>query len=312
MVNLRSTIIKLKTMKRFIFIISVIPFFFISCVDNEDVDMPSFNVNTEKNVYKVNEEVQFNFDGSPDYLVFFSGEDGYRYDYIDRTSESGSPSLSFNSKRSTGNQENTLFLMISSDFNGTMDYENVMKANWTDLTSRAKWPIGTNANNVASGSIDLSEFKGNPVYIAFKYVGYAGSAQRRWDLSSVVLTNKVDTDKSAYKIWENALSPRFFSVFTPDTCQVGWKTPATTLTAQGYSYADNIYNEHWLISSPVDLDSFKPDVGVSIKSQSSNMPLFYSYQYKLPGTYKVTFLAKNITIGQSKEIIREIELTIEK
>lgn len=296
----------------------------VSCVDKERVEAPYFEVTTDKEVYKVNEEVKFHLKGNPDYLTFFSGEPmqydpvqnkdittGYRYDYIERTSEPGLPILTFNSRRSVGNQENTLSLMVSSDFNGIMDYENVTKANWTDLSSLVNWPIGENTNNVASGAIDLSDFKNKPIHIAFKYVGYAGSAQRRWDLSSVVLTNTVKTDSLPYRIWQNGLSPRFKSVFLSDSTNVGWNAPGTTLTVQGHTAQPYLYNEHWLVSSLVDVTAIQPDVGVQVKSQGSNVPDFYSYQYRIPGTYKVTFIAKNATISDAKEVRKDVILTVE-
>lgn len=311
-------------MKRLIYLFSIISFLGMSCTDNEEVDTPSFGVETEKLTYKVNEEVKFYLNGNPDFLTFFSGEpmhhdpvqskditDGYRYDYINRTSEPGLPALSFNSKRDLGDQENTISLLISSDFNGVMTYEDVKKATWTDLTAKATWPTGTNTDNVPSGKIDLSEFREKPIYIAFRYIGYEGSVQRRWDLSSVVLTNTVKTDSIPYKIWENGLSPRFKSVFTPDTCTIGWKAPGTTLSAAGYTIPDYIYNEHWLVSTQLDLTAIKPDIGMQVKSPGSNLPDFYSYQYRLPGTYKVTFIARNATVSDSREIRKDITLTIE-
>ena len=59
--------------------------FFASC-DADSVDSIDFGVNlrNEQQEIYVGDEVTFDFDGNPDYIVFYSGEDGHKYANKDR------------------------------------------------------------------------------------------------------------------------------------------------------------------------------------------------------------------------------------
>lgn len=53
----------------------------------EDVD---FNVFPDpSNVYETGNSIQFNISGNPDYITFYSGEDGCRYDYAGMVDDEG-------------------------------------------------------------------------------------------------------------------------------------------------------------------------------------------------------------------------------
>jgi hypothetical protein len=76
----------------------------------EDV---SFTVTpASTNVYKVGEPIVFNFTGNPDYITFFSGEEGSNYKNRFRTDiameDIESAEFSFAAKRQYGTQINTL------------------------------------------------------------------------------------------------------------------------------------------------------------------------------------------------------------
>ncbi len=69
----------LKQMKHFIYtILLVVPFFLFSSCDDilEEVD---FKVTTEKTSFEVGEEVVFSFSDTPNWVTFYSGEEGKTY-----------------------------------------------------------------------------------------------------------------------------------------------------------------------------------------------------------------------------------------
>src|SRR5690606_25505776 len=87
-------------------------------------------------------------------------------------------------------------VLVSSDFNGIYNYENVSKATWTDLSSRYTWapPAAWQTGWLSSGSSDISDAitLGKPFYIAFKYLAPAvptGTVPgRNWRTNTHVLT----------------------------------------------------------------------------------------------------------------------------
>lgn len=42
-----------------------------------------------KNIYEVGNEIAFNFDGNPDYITFYSGEEGRMYEYAGQINDEG-------------------------------------------------------------------------------------------------------------------------------------------------------------------------------------------------------------------------------
>ncbi len=65
-------------MKRLYTILFFIPLFFIASCDDvlKEVD---FSVTTEKTSYATNEQIVFNFVNAPDWVAFYSGEEGKTY-----------------------------------------------------------------------------------------------------------------------------------------------------------------------------------------------------------------------------------------
>lgn len=75
--------------------------------------------------------------------------------------------------------------------------------NWTELTV-ANWPEGTGWTFISSGDIDLSAFKGQKVYIAFKYISTADNAPT-WEIKNLKVTGKGDIvgPAKAESAWAN-------------------------------------------------------------------------------------------------------------
>jgi bacillopeptidase F (M6 metalloprotease family) len=74
-----------------------------------------------------------------------------------------------------------LKVLISSDYDGVSNPSN--QGNWTELTGFNR-PPGNDWNWVNSGDISLSEFEGQTIHIAFKYVSHESGASH-WEISSV-------------------------------------------------------------------------------------------------------------------------------
>src|ERR1700753_3423253 len=106
-------------MMKKIFILVATLAVFSSCLKiKQDPQAPVFDVTTPKTTYAVGDSVLFTMTGNPDYITFFSGEQGLNYNNVNRFTAAGVPKLQFTSTRANGTQANSLQLMVSSDFAG--------------------------------------------------------------------------------------------------------------------------------------------------------------------------------------------------
>lgn len=162
-----------------------------ACEKDLQVDAPDFAVTTEKQVYKVGEQIKFNFTGYADIISFYSG--AVKNDYAFREGRlidlnTQGLTFSFQSAVSGGTQADQLAIMVSTDFNGDYSNLNALKAaTWTDVTSR--FTLGKDATFITSTSKDLSDLAvaGKPFYIAFKYLTkpqLVNGAARSWMIQS--------------------------------------------------------------------------------------------------------------------------------
>ncbi|OAQ40781.1 hypothetical protein A5893_07535 [Pedobacter psychrophilus] len=101
--------------------------------------------------------------------------------------QDGKHELSFSSSVKYGKQKNQMSVLISSDFDGNYNEENVRKATWENVAPKVK--LSSNDIFENSGPIDVSGLvkKGKPFYIAFKYDGAAheDNPQRTWFIKDV-------------------------------------------------------------------------------------------------------------------------------
>jgi len=71
--------------------------------------------------------------------------------------------------------------------------------------------------------------------------------------------------------------------------------------------------ETWAVSAPVNLTSVNlgPDWSTAIKAGIASAVLTsYTYTYDVPGTFKAVFVGENNSINETKEVIKEITVTI--
>ncbi|MBC9929842.1 DUF5017 domain-containing protein [Chitinophaga qingshengii] len=299
----------------------------IACKKELPLKSPDFDATVAKNSYSVNDTIAFQFSGQPDFITFYAGLPGSRYEYRDRTTQAGTPVLQFTSARANGSQPNSLQVMVSADFAGVaadtaITLANIGKASWTDITGKAVLSAGAAAN---SGPIDLSDFAnaGKPVYLAFRYTAVAGSVQNKWTITNLTVNNNLK-DGTTYLIGNlnafntaiinygnSSFSPGWVSYKIANT--YAWTISAgTSLVITGATNKDLAAPaEAWVFMGPLNLQKVTPDAGVPIKNVGENMSKFpYNYQYTTPGTYKATFVGANINKDQQKSVVKTLDITI--
>jgi hypothetical protein len=286
---------------------------FLSC-SKPKVDTPSFDVTVDKLTYAVKEPITFIITGDAELVSFFSGEPGKEYKYKQRFSiEGGKPNIQFATyKQGTSTQPNTLSVLVSKDFNGIFNTENVQKATWVDITSRAILSAGL--DNTASGVVDLTDLQtpGVPVNIAFKYVAKKDAvvAQPTWTVKNVAV-NTVGTDGVVYPIGVSTTTPNLSWLAVNVLGSNVWTTTPPNLVFTGGAIgADD--NEDWLISQPLQLDRVTRAYGLSIKpSPTTKLTKYVFAGFAAAGTYTVSFEATNANKWDKKVTVKELTITVQ-
>ena len=94
----------------------------ISC--GEVLEDVSFGVTPDSgNVYEAGKEVYFNFSGNPDYITFYSGEAGHKYEYAGKidgegTANYGIPVKAMNARAETAGEYDAVFVARNATFEG--------------------------------------------------------------------------------------------------------------------------------------------------------------------------------------------------
>lgn len=295
--------IKIKKMKHLIFAISTLLVVLSGCAKDK-VEAPEFEVNTAALTYKVGEEITFKFSGNPDNITFFSGEDGKKYEFRNRTSLPGKLQVQFTSLVDRGVRQN-LSLMVTSDITGAINATTVSAAKWTDVSSRAVFSTG--ADNTPSGAIDLSDFSdlGKPISVAFKYTDVKTAAQQnRWVIRTFNANSVRGTSVTPLAVMADA---GWVGINYKNPAAVWTITSAQLLMYGGAANSDD--NEDWVVSKQLDPNFIKSDVGYVLKNISTQ-PSDFIYKYDKAGVYKVSFLVSNRLGSSVKETVKELTLNI--
>ncbi len=292
------------------FLIVLAGVFLFSCSKEIKLKPLSFDATVNKVTMATTDTAVFTFSGNPDYITFYSGEPGSRYEFRNRTSDTSTNLQLKFSTATTTHTSGTLSLMVSDNFNGTFDSANVRSATWTDITSRATLATGTTV--VASGTISLADFAAakKPVYIAFKYAAVAGATQKKWTITGLTLSH-VLADKS-YTIGD----------MTATAPSMGWKPADVSNTAINWTSAlvitgnttaaSAVTTEDWMIMGPVDLSRVLPDAGTPIKAVYEGMNKFpYYYKYTAVGSYNAVFVASNTNRDAQESMVKTIPVTVQ-
>lgn len=310
-------ILTLTIMKK-IFIIPLLLMLFSACNKKEVVEL-DFSVRTEKASYKAGETVKFLISGNPDQLIFYSGLDGNKFLYRDRTNaESDNITLEFATNRRFGTdaqQPQSLKLFASQKFTGQYLETGINEASdWVDITSAftlstaSSGDIYTNSgvvNLLSLSNLGLTIDKTKPIYFAFKFTGNTGSTQRTWRINKfdIKLTT---TDNQAITV-TNMPSLSWTSVKF-GTSPSNWTFSSGVLQIAGGT-STALSNQVWAVSNAIDLTRVKPDVGVALKNLSTRLNE-YNFTYNQPGIYNVGFEAFNINIYGESRVIKELQVNV--
>ncbi len=286
-----------------------------SC-NKAEVKRPNdFEVTTANTTVKAGTAVTFNISGSPDDIIFYSGELGKTYAQKDlvEAPESGNPEMEFQSNVQFGTVTlNNLTVLVSNNFNGIYDTTNVKAATWTDITSRVK--LGTSATNVSSGVINLNNLKaggnGSSMYVAFRYLSDRAATlkQRQWSVGSFAFRTRFP-DGKVFTHAASVAEAGFGSVeFKGDSTK--W-VPGTSLFHAGLN-AGYPSDDDWSISRTFNLRALVPERkgAVNIKAISQASLSQYRFTYNTPGTYKATFVATNQNIDKQEQVVKELTITV--
>ncbi len=284
--------------------------FLFSCSKELKLESLSFDASAAKSTMVLADTATFNFSGNPDYITFYSGEVGKKYEFRDRISDtSTNVQLKFSTATTTATN-GTLSLLVSDNFNGTFDPTNIATATWTNITNRAT--LATTTATVASGTISLADFAAakKPVYIAFKYAAVAGSAQKKWTITGLSLDH-VLTDKTYNLGNMTATAPslgwKFVDVLNP---AVNWNN--SLVITGSTSAAAAVDTEDWIMMGPIDLSRVTPDAGVQIKTLSEGMSKFpFKYQYTAVGSYDAVFVATNANRDNNQSTTKKITVVVQ-
>lgn len=281
-----------------------------ACSKEIELDKLDFDATAEKTTLALTDTAKFNFNGNPNYITFYSGEIGRRYEFRNRISDTSSNlQLSF-STATTVATNGSLTLQISSNLSGAINATSIAAATWTDITNRAVLATGT--ATVASGTVSLADYaqQKKPVYIAFKYTAAAGAIQRRWTITGLTL-NHVLPDMTYTIANMTATSPSlgWLGVDVKNTA-VNWTTALVITGAT--TAATAVDTEDWIVMGPVDLSRVLPDVGTPIKTIAEGMDKFpLKYKYTAAGTYNAVFVASNVNRDAEESTVKTIGITVQ-
>lgn len=290
-----------------------------SCKYDKDVATPDFLVTAASLTDSVNQPITFTFSGDVDIITFYSGKQGNDYQYRDRLTADGKPQLQFSTLRQYGDNpgvaDNTLQLLVSTDFTGDYTIAGIQQAHWKDLTDRAAFSTGKDANYVPSGIVDLSDVThkdstgaDSAIYIAFRYHELQTSATKRAWYTKDFSVDNILSDGSVVNVAGNNV------VFTPVEVQDSlrtWYVYATSTLMWGGANT-NPETEDWIITSALYLDRVQRDLGVIVKSSPTTLQTSYTFPgYSKPGTYTVVFEAINANRWGSKTIVKTLTITVQ-
>lgn len=300
---------------------------FTSC-DNNGIDDLDFDVSLQnpETTVKVGEPVTFAFSGDPDYLIFYSGEYGKKYANRNRTkADVESLILKYNLelKYARINYRNGLKVLISEDFNGIYDEENIKQATWSDMDGQLKVPViessyeGYQHGEVRDIVVDMGNYKDKKFYLALRY-----------EMSPLtedeIANNQVHPDAYFYPKLQQSVDGKTIEKTSPKNdfgfgfVRIKYNSnssdnPTQTVvddqrvSINGRKGKDGTYI--WAVSQAVDASKVNADEGLSIKSLSYSLPS-YTHIYNEPGEYTVTFVARNANAWNCTEQIKEIKVTV--
>ncbi len=313
--------------KSFIFFVAAL--LALSSCKQDVVYEIDYTVSLDKeNSYKAGDPVKFNFAGSVDNIVFYSGETGHQYQYrnryeVDREAvKSATLKLDYQARYGDAG---AMEVWVSNDFAGLSGSDAAadkaaVKAlvdggmqGWTRLEyNEGKSTVWTSQEYPADSY--MTSF-----CIAFHWCPKdKAKTQRTYWINGELNLDMEGLDPQTISF----TGLEFVSVMMNDEITdpyvknngngtITLNKPATAhLIFQGVGANALPYAiDGWVFSKPVPLNKVDNDKGQVIKNLQNYLHSF-EYIYSEPGTYKVTFAGTNSNYAGSSSLNRELSLTI--
>ena len=315
----------------------------IVCACGHDITSQAyFNViQASENTYIAGQPVVFNISGDVDNILFYSGEQGFEYQYKDRFSvpveNVNSASLLLEYQPRYGDA-GSMEVWISNKFPGLSgtDAEADRKTlagmvekmeGWTRLDyvegNSQEW---TEQSYLLTDSLDTKQnfciaFHWNPKRYCEKDE-VADTIVKYLNQRTYWINGRIDIDVKDVKTSPIDLSGlSFVTVSMNEEVDAYHKNSGNGSIVLDSSNADLIFQgvgqkdslnyaiDSWAISKPLDLNMVQNDQGLLIKNQQNYLPSF-SYTWDKAGTYKVVFVGTNSNIADSSMMLHEFTVTI--
>lgn len=279
----------------------------VSCM-KEDIASADMEVRTDASSYKVGDTVIFRFEGAPDNIVFYSGENGHNYELKDRVYADNDLQVDFKTLVQWGVIYDNLKLLVSNNFSGIYTKEEVDKAAWTDISDKAVFSTGQ--DNTPSGTVSLKSYLSSvdtgSIYLAFRYTDFQKPQQNRWVIRSF---NAVKVSPEGVQTNVATISNAGWNAISFLNDSKVWTISATQLLMYG-GVASDTDNDDWVITKGFKVKESIADKGVALKNISSNLRE-YKYVYKTPGVYKAVFETSSVWYSGHKEGYAEVTINIQ-
>lgn len=284
---------------------------FLTACSKIDIDTPKFDVTINKTTLNVGDTLNFKISGNPYNITFYSGETGNDYDAKNKlTATDGVPTMTFNTAltATAGNSASSnMKVLVSNDFNGKYNKTDILAATWTDLSSLVTIP-----GNNQTLDLTANKVEGKPLYVAFRFQTVDSTkAQRLVTVSN--FSFRTVYPEQTYANATNVYNAGF-TAFDFAGSAGKWTIPIVSVTNTTFTHnlvaADNPNDDDWAISKAFATNAVLPSTGIALKDISQDAMQEYSYIFKRPGTYKVTFVASNSSNEEIKETVKQFNIVV--
>lgn len=286
-----------------------------SCME-EEAPSAVLNVSLDKTEYLVGETVTFKLDGNPDNIIFYSGEFGHDYDERDR--EYVDNDLVVDVALSTSVIQPNLQILVSSDFNGVYDVENVKAATWTDVSNLFDYPDKANVIT-PGGAKNLSPYVSNDkdatLYVAFRYFygGEHGNSYTRngWFIKDIKMSQVSPVGDAMIMAEMTKQNVGWKTICMIPGAESKWSDKGNQVVTYGNSTTPPPAAwDDWLITKGFKVkEPAEPDFGVALKNLSTSMSE-YQYVYKRAGMYKAVFVTSSEWYNGGNSALTEVMVEV--
>ncbi len=283
-----------------------------SCIKDEAPDA-RMTVTTDKTEYTAGEAVTFRFEGTPDNIVFWSGEPGHEYANKSNYTRVGTFLLDFTSasRYPTSAEACEMRLMVSLDFDGVYDIATIgnEENNWIDITDDCTWgPNGGSSLGefLSSGELNINELlashgielgQDDTIWFAFRYFDDR-SSKTQWVIrnTNLDLLSPFGTESDVATItsfgWTSV--PEMSNTVTSSQLLIRGNTEVQTI---------------WVVSAGFSAGDVDADTGTPLKSISTQMSE-YTYTYDTPGTYTATFETSSVWYTGGNSSVTSVQVNV--